>query len=371
MSRKKNNTTVHLLPSNALPAEKALSLAVAYGSDILPEDIKNLWNLDKTPGCFLSFLAWGMHVDFWRDDLNETYKRELIGSSFAWHRKKGTPWAIKKVLADLGVDANVLEWFEIGTAPHTFAVEAEFDYANTEPFSINENTSKLLLEAIDYTKPERSHLAYFSFVPKENDDPDHRCIHDVCHWSHGYLWTDDLGIKDIGAGVWPRLKSVDGGKKIKIVGHAAYPWSELYGSSRFGDLSRLPIIKTTYIVFRKLVSLPGRAHPHRWHKRQTWLCGGAWQDGCETPRVVREILEYARSIARGSNGEPMGSINCCFSGGYELIVPDLGVFGETEFSGKSSNGAYYKPIDEFTKQEKPGITAKRSHQVRRTITWAS
>lgn len=372
MSRKNRKDPAHLLPNNANDYERALSLAVRYGDDILPEDIKSLWNLNTVNARFLSFLAWGLHVDLWRDDLNEAYKRELIASSFAWHRRKGTPWAIRRILQNLGVEARILEWFDIGTEPYTFAVEASYDYENSEPFSINANTNKLLLEAIENTKSVRSHLTYFTFTPIDGEeDPDHRCIHDVCHWSHGYLWTDDLGVKDIGAGVWPRLKSVCSAKKITIVGHAAYPWSELYGTARFDDLPKLPIVKAIHTAIHKLVSLRERPHPHRWHKRRTWLCGGTWREGCQTPRVLREILEYARSTARFSDGEPMDDINCCFSGGYELVVPDVGAFSEAEFSELGSDGAYCRPIDEFTEQKKTGIVPRRAIQVRRAITWAS
>ena len=45
MSRMSRNDSKHLLPSNALPSERSLSIAVRFGDDILPEDIKALWSV--------------------------------------------------------------------------------------------------------------------------------------------------------------------------------------------------------------------------------------------------------------------------------------------------------------------------------------
>ena len=371
MSRKKNNTTIHLLPSNALPAEKALSLAVAYGSDILPEDIKNLWNLDKINERFLSFLAWGMHVDFWRDDLNEVYKRELIASSFAWHRKKGTPWAVKKVLSDLGIDANVLEWFDIGTEPHTFAVEAEFDYANSEPFSITESTKALLLEAIDYTKPERSHLAYFSFVPKDDDDPDHRCIHDVCHWSHGYLWTQDWGVKELfNQRLLPR--ATEGYMYRYFHSSAAFQWSALYDANRFSDGAFPSIEMMTQISIRRIVGFADHGHGHRWHASCSWECGGTWENDCCIQKISATTLTFAMSCGVFGSAE-FGECNTSYSGGYEMVMPHMGAYGVDEFSSRASDGAYYRPILDFTAHiEKQFISSNiLNEKPEGGIAWAS
>lgn len=337
-----------LLPSNALASERALSLAAEFGDDLLPEDIKTLWRAERAAARFLPFLAWGLHVDFWRDDMGVSSKRDIIGSSFAWHRKKGTPWAVKKILEDLGVSARVFEWYEIGTEPHTFAVEAQFDYANSEPFFITSQTRDLLIQAIELTKPERSHLAYFTFVPiDEESDPDHRCIHDVCHWSHGYLWTKELGTELADGSGRLLSRTVDGGAKRRIFGSAAYEWTALYGSHRFDDLPRAPIESGMHLYIVHVVDR-NAGGIHRWHENRTWECGGTWEEDCHSREIIDEVLSFARSTARFGGDESMGSINCCFSGGVESVVPDIGTYGAEEFSGRALDGARFISILMFT-----------------------
>lgn len=369
-----------ILPSSISPDPQVAAICRALDPELqsVSRDIREaliLSRIDELPEPVLDLLAWQLHVDFYEPtELSIAKKRALVKGSIAWHRKKGTPWAVKKILEDLGVEARILEWYDIGTEPYTFAVEASYDYANSEPFFINADTHKLLMRAIEITKPARAHLAYFTFVPTdEEDDPDHICRHDVCHWSHGYLWSDDRGVKIIGDMDGGRPRAVDGGMKIRVVGSAAYQWSQMYGSTRFGDLPKLPIAKVVFTTLRKLVSLAEREHAHRWHKTCAWACGGTWSEACATPRTAREILDYARSSGRFGYGEPMGDINCCFSGGYELVLSDIGTYGTDTFSGREIEEARFSPIDEFTEQTKTEIVPRREIpiRVRRAITWES
>ena len=111
-----------LLPSNALSSERALSLAARFGDDILPEDIKKLWRPQEAPAAFLPFLAWGLHVDFWRDELDSQAKRNLIAGSFEWHRLEGTFGAIRRICTAVFGETRVLPWYEYGGEPYGFRV---------------------------------------------------------------------------------------------------------------------------------------------------------------------------------------------------------------------------------------------------------
>lgn len=71
-----------LLPSNATAAERALALAAEFSEELLPEDIKALWNHDKIPAAFIPFLAWALHVDYWDDALPEETKRIILRRAF-------------------------------------------------------------------------------------------------------------------------------------------------------------------------------------------------------------------------------------------------------------------------------------------------
>lgn len=114
-----------LLPSNALPSERALSIAARFGDDLLPEDIKKLWRPQEAPAAFLPFLAWGLHVDFWRDELASQAKRNLIAGAFEWHRLEGTFGAIRRICTAVFGETRVLPWYEYGGEPYGFRVTTE------------------------------------------------------------------------------------------------------------------------------------------------------------------------------------------------------------------------------------------------------
>ena len=64
-----------------------MSRSAGFGDDILPEDIRKLWNAREAASRFLSFMAWGLHVDFWEDDFPEPLKRSLIEGSMGIPKK--------------------------------------------------------------------------------------------------------------------------------------------------------------------------------------------------------------------------------------------------------------------------------------------
>lgn len=141
----------NLLPSNATAEERALALAARFGDEVLPEDIKSLWNPDNIPTAFIPFLAWALHVDYWDDALPEEIKRAILRRAFEWHRYKGTPWAVRKSLLDLGfADVLVSEWMDFNGNPYTFAL-------TLRPFD-EDKFNKAKRVAFEY-KNARSHLA--------------------------------------------------------------------------------------------------------------------------------------------------------------------------------------------------------------------
>lgn len=99
----------HLLPSNATAEERALSLAVLCGEDLLPERLRTLWDPLSCPLSLLPWLAWGLHVDEWDESWPEAVKRQVVASSMEVHRRKGTIWATRRVLLDVGHPVTVTE----------------------------------------------------------------------------------------------------------------------------------------------------------------------------------------------------------------------------------------------------------------------
>ena len=88
-----------LLPPNSTTLEHA---AAASADLHLPVVASTLWSADACPPQFLPYLAWALSVDFWDMATTEAQQRDLIRGAIAWHKKRGTPWAIKQALAAIG-----------------------------------------------------------------------------------------------------------------------------------------------------------------------------------------------------------------------------------------------------------------------------
>lgn len=115
----------------------------------------DLVNIDKLPEPLLDVIAYEKHVDFYDNQLTIEQKRELIKSSISWHRKKGTRWAVERVVSIVYPNANVYEWFEYDGHKYRFKIEVD------EPF-IASKDMKRLRELIEATKNKRSWLEYIA-----------------------------------------------------------------------------------------------------------------------------------------------------------------------------------------------------------------
>ena len=99
----------HLLPPNATPQERALSLAVARVGDI-DTDLAALWRAEDCPAALLPWLAWAMSVEEeWYLCTNDDERRALIGRALELHRRKGTPWAVRTALETAGYAGAEIE----------------------------------------------------------------------------------------------------------------------------------------------------------------------------------------------------------------------------------------------------------------------
>lgn len=85
------------------------------------KNVLHLPRLGELKGTILDLLAYQFHVDAY-DALNFTdeEKRELIRTSIAWHRIKGTPAAVEMVLGVAFKTYKIAEWFEYGGDPYYF-----------------------------------------------------------------------------------------------------------------------------------------------------------------------------------------------------------------------------------------------------------
>lgn len=106
LARQWHNVPVPLLPPNATPQERALSLATARVLDVPTAPVRKLWSPWECPADVLPWLAWSLAVEPWRSEWPEHRKRAAIAASISTHRIKGTVGAVRRALAMLGFDVE-------------------------------------------------------------------------------------------------------------------------------------------------------------------------------------------------------------------------------------------------------------------------
>lgn len=118
---------VSLLPANSKAFERAFSISVAELRRMPAELILTLWDPWTIPAGFLAVLAWGLHLDYWREWWPEFRKRQVIAESRAFHRLKSTIAADR--MACRYADAELISYhlprdgFAIGRVPTPEAYE--------------------------------------------------------------------------------------------------------------------------------------------------------------------------------------------------------------------------------------------------------
>jgi phage tail P2-like protein len=114
-----------------------------------------IYNLKNLSDEELETLAWQLCITSTEWDLATTreQKEELIKNNILLKSKKGTKWAIGRVLGLLGLQGQVREWWEYNGKPYYFKVELGIENKEITP----ELKGKLLNLISDY-KNERSWL---------------------------------------------------------------------------------------------------------------------------------------------------------------------------------------------------------------------
>lgn len=100
-----------LLPPNASKLERDIEQVITSSLD-LPLSIADLWDPFRCPLSLLPWLAWAYSVDQWEDSWPESVKRQVVNDAFDIHRYKATPYAVQRALNSLGIETNIIEWWE-------------------------------------------------------------------------------------------------------------------------------------------------------------------------------------------------------------------------------------------------------------------
>lgn len=150
---------VRLLPAFMQDDEAVIALSNAVNK-LLGEPSKRLhtlrtWDkIDELTEAECDELAWELDID-WYDSTGMSLeeKRSTIKVAQQVKRKRGTKWAVERLIATYFGEGYVAEWYELGNAsPYTFMI------LTTETNITAENYAKFV-EAANYAKNERSHIA--------------------------------------------------------------------------------------------------------------------------------------------------------------------------------------------------------------------
>ena len=153
---------VRLLPAFMRDDEAALALSKAV--DMLMGDpgkrlstIRTWDKIDELNEAECDELAWELDID-WYDSTGMSLeaKRETIKVAQQIKRKRGTRWAVERLITAYFGEGYVMEWYEMGrgttyNTPYTFIV------LTTETYISPENYDKFV-QAANAAKNERSHI---------------------------------------------------------------------------------------------------------------------------------------------------------------------------------------------------------------------
>lgn len=161
---------VRLLPAFMRDDEAAIALSKAMNKLIQPpgsriptirtwDEIDNL----NEPEC--DELAWELDID-WYDSTGMSLeeKRETIKLAQQIKRKRGTKWAVERLISAYFGEGYVMEWYEMYDSPYTFVAlttNTNTDAQNFEKF----------VEAVKAAKNARSHLASVFYFWQQGPDP--------------------------------------------------------------------------------------------------------------------------------------------------------------------------------------------------------
>lgn len=194
---------IRLLPVFMRDDEAVIALSKAM-NDLLGTPgarIKTIrvWDMiDELTEAECDELAWELDID-WYDSTGMSLdeKRETIKMAQQIKRKHGTKWAVERLITAYFGEGYVIEWFDLDTAPYTFAALT----TNTEITA--ENLAKFT-EAAEAAKNERSHIVgvfyYWEQGPGAEGTGDGGIAYAMDSELHRYNFRD--------CGTYPRIATV-------------------------------------------------------------------------------------------------------------------------------------------------------------------
>lgn len=115
-----------------------------------------IYLFDKVEETALAHLAEQFHItgqEGWINCKTVEEKRTLLKNSLNLHKYRGTKFALKRALNILGIESDVIEWFEYSGNPYYFKISIDM-----ENRAFDSDFEKLVLDTIFANKNVRSKL---------------------------------------------------------------------------------------------------------------------------------------------------------------------------------------------------------------------
>ena len=117
--------------------------------------------IDRLPGELVDALAVQLHCDFYDKRLSLAARRQLVKTSVAWHRIKGTPAAVEMLCQVIFHTSKTKEWFSYNGRPYFFRMVQDITDGTED---VTKDTLNQLRRAINTGKNVRSWLELLEFV---------------------------------------------------------------------------------------------------------------------------------------------------------------------------------------------------------------
>lgn len=166
-----------LLPRNATATELRLEQSTKRMGN-LPTPLRELWNPNTCPQNLLPWLAWAFQIDVWDANWSEATQRQAVRGAIDVHRRKGTPWAIRRALENAGYGDAVLQEGDAtqmhdGTLDHHGEAQyiGDLDWANYRVMlaqPITNAQAAQVRQIMGFVAPVRCHLVGLVFTEIAN-----------------------------------------------------------------------------------------------------------------------------------------------------------------------------------------------------------
>ena len=116
--------------------------------------------IDQLPSELVDELAVQLHCDFYDKSLSLEARRQIVKTSIAWHRIKGTPAAVEMLTQVIFKKSFVKEWFDYNGSPYYFRMVQDISDGAED---VTRETLAQLKKAIWMGKNVRSWLEMIEF----------------------------------------------------------------------------------------------------------------------------------------------------------------------------------------------------------------